>query len=244
MSTRPHAPRSLRRGMTLMELMVAVSITGMMTAAGYGAFASIIDHRRALRDATVRLERAAALRETIDGWLATGRIVQQLGGVPGGGANGGRTSTNPGPDMIGQQSNVASSAVSAGQDEEVSFTTTALTPALAPNTRVRLYIDADENTPERGLAIEYQTGTLAQMRRMELDSTITEMTVEFLDNATQQWNRPSEGLGRQRAAVRLTFASGTLTTADSLPSILRLPIVRALVDPATLVGNLQNATAR
>jgi len=32
-----------RRGMTLMELVIGLAITGMMAAAGAGAFASIID---------------------------------------------------------------------------------------------------------------------------------------------------------------------------------------------------------
>ena len=65
-----------RRGMTLMELLVATSITGMTTAAGYAAFASVIDHRRALRESTARAERAAALRTTLDGWLAAGRVQE------------------------------------------------------------------------------------------------------------------------------------------------------------------------
>lgn len=228
--------------MTLMELMVAVAITGMMTAAGYGAFASIIDHRRALRDATVHLERAAALRETIDGWLATGRIVQQIGGVPGGRGGGGLSSTGTSAAPM-RGATAMSSAVSAGQDEELTFTTTALTPALAPNTRVRLYIDADDNTPERGLAIEYQSGQLATLHRIELDSAVREMTVEFLDNGTQRWYRPSQDAGRA-SAVRVTLGSGTLAGPDTLPRLLRLPIVRALLDPATLVGGTQNARFR
>ena len=35
-----------RRGMTLMELVIGLAITGMMAAAGAGAFESIIDHRQ------------------------------------------------------------------------------------------------------------------------------------------------------------------------------------------------------
>src|SRR5678815_1909130 len=38
-----------RAGMTLMELVIGLAITGLMAAAGAGAFASIIDHKRVIR---------------------------------------------------------------------------------------------------------------------------------------------------------------------------------------------------
>ena len=49
-----------RRGMTLMELAVAIALTGMMAAAGAATFSAIIDHRRVIRESTVETERAAA----------------------------------------------------------------------------------------------------------------------------------------------------------------------------------------
>lgn len=41
-----------RRGMTLMELVIGLAITGIMAAAGVAAFGSIIDHRRVIHDAS------------------------------------------------------------------------------------------------------------------------------------------------------------------------------------------------
>ena len=71
-----------RRGMTLMELVVAIALTGMMAAAGAATFASIIDHRRVIRESTVETERAAALREMIRTWIAASSILIQQGGGP------------------------------------------------------------------------------------------------------------------------------------------------------------------
>ena len=116
-----------------------------------------------------------ALRETIDGWLATVRPVQIVGGIPGGrgAAPGGGAPTRGGAAVNG--TSTMSSAQSAGADEELTIIATALTPALAPNTRLRLYVDADDSTPERGLAIEYPTPQNTAFVRQELDSTVTSM---------------------------------------------------------------------
>jgi Tfp pilus assembly protein FimT len=46
--------------MTLMELVIGLAITSMMTAAGAGAFESLISHRKVIRDASVSTERAVA----------------------------------------------------------------------------------------------------------------------------------------------------------------------------------------
>jgi len=245
--TRTRGPRA-RVGMTLMELMVAVAITGMMTAAGYGAFASLIDHRRALREATFRLERAAALRETIDGWLASGRPVQIIGGGPTG-ARGGATGITGGgaraaPTSSGMSATTQTAAVAATPDADLTMTTTALTPSFAPNTRLRLYIDADDDTPEQGLTIEYIANQINTLHRQSLDTAVTGMLVEFLDGRTHQWVRPSAGTAAQPLAVRVTLSQSEMVRGDSLPGVLRLPFVRAIVDPVTLVGPLQSAGLR
>lgn len=230
-----------------MELMVAIAITGMMTAAGYGAFASLIDHRRALREATAQIERAAALREQIDGWLALGRVELPQGGGPTGGTTGGaagarsaaggatRTAgVGTGRTMPNGTASAAAqtNAVAVDPDADLTLTTTASTPATAPSTRLRLYVDGDPNTPERGLCIEYQTSPTVPIVRRELDSTVTAMTVEFLDGTTHRWLRASQGATPPALAVRVTLSSADPARVDSLPAILRLPIVRASGDPA------------
>ena len=88
-----------RRGMTLMERVVAIAITGMMAAAGAATFASIIDHRRVIKESTVETERAAALRELVRTWIAAGTLQIQQGGGPRGLGSSARISARPGGDM-------------------------------------------------------------------------------------------------------------------------------------------------
>src|SRR5690606_7133586 len=67
--------RRTRAGMTLMELVIGLVITGMMAIAGTAAFTSIIDHRRVITEATVETERAAALREMLRTWIGSGSLL-------------------------------------------------------------------------------------------------------------------------------------------------------------------------
>ena len=71
-----------RRGMTLMELVIGLAITGMMAAGGAGAFASIVSHREIVRTASLTTERAAALRDMIHVWISAGTVQIPRGGGP------------------------------------------------------------------------------------------------------------------------------------------------------------------
>jgi hypothetical protein len=187
--------------MTLLELMFTLLITGFMATIGTAAFVTIIDHRAVIERATMDTERAAALRETLRSWIASGTISIQVGGAPtaqGGGAGislSSTTSTSNQPTIT--------AAVSTG--DELTFTTNALTPAGTPGVRVRLFVDGDGSTPEYGLTMEYQNSTAAPLQRRMLDSTIQYMTVEFLDQRTNQWYPYSQAATIQPMAARLTF---------------------------------------
>lgn len=208
-----------RRAMTLMELVAAIAITGMMAAAGAATFSSIIDHRRVIRESTVATERAAALRELLRTWIAAGTIQIQQGGVPRGMSSSARISSQPGL--------TAGVTAAASTGDELTFTTTALTPTPAPSTRIRLFVDGDDNTPEKGLTIEYQTSNAAPLQRRELDSTIGTMTVEFLDNTTGRWYSASQAATIQPIAVRFSFGAAE---HDSLPRLLSLPFLYRIGD--------------
>ena len=208
-----------RTGMTLMELVVAIAITGMMAAAGAATFSSIIDHRRVIRESTVATERAAALREMIRTWIAAGTIQIQQGGGPRGLASNARISARPG---------VASGVTAAATaGDELAFTTSAMTPKASSATRIRLYVDGDDNTPEHGLSMEYQGSNGSPLERRQLDSTIGVMTVEFLDNRTGRWYAAIQAATIQPIAVRFAFAAAE---GDSLPRILHLPFVFRIGD--------------
>lgn len=222
-----------RAGMTLMELVIGLAITGMMAAAGAGAFASMIDHRRGIREASVSTERAAALREMIHSWLVAGTVQIQQGGGPRGLtrgiAAGARAQTRGG-------NNIAAVSTAQASGDEVSFTTTALNPSLLAAVRIRLYIDGDDNTPEKGLTIEYQPNLQMPLVRKMLDSTIDTLKVEFLDTRTGRWFRASEAATIRPRAVRLTLLGGE---HGALPPILSLPMIFTIGAANTAQGPLR-----
>ena len=203
-----------------MELVVAIALTGMMAAAGAATFASIIDHRRVIRESTVETERAAALREMIRTWIAASSILIQQGGGPRGMGSSARISTRPG---------ITGGVTAAAQTgDEISFTTSAMTPTPSPNTRVRLFVDGDPNTVETGLTIEYQGSNAAPLQRRQLDSAVGVMTVEYLDNRTGRWYAAMQVATIQPIAMRFAFAAAE---GDSIPRLLQLPFIFRMGDP-------------
>jgi prepilin-type N-terminal cleavage/methylation domain-containing protein len=219
-------PRTTPKGMTLMELVVAIALTGMMAAAGAATFASIIDHRRVIRESTVETERAAALREMIRTWVVSSSIQIQQGGGPRGLTNA-RTATRQRPVMGG--------VVPAAQTgDELTFTTSAMTPTPSASTRVRLFVDGDPNTIETGLTMEYQGSNAAPIQRRQLDSTIGVLMVEYLDNRTGRWYAATQVATIQPIAMRFAFAAAE---GDSIPRLLQLPFVFRM-------GDVQQARGR
>jgi prepilin-type N-terminal cleavage/methylation domain-containing protein len=216
-----------RRGMTLMELVIGITITGLMAATGAAAFSSIIDHRRTIRESTVATERAAALRDMLRMWIVSGQIQVQQGGGPRGlartviGAANARTASAMGM-------NLASVTAAQASGDELTFTTPALTPSMLPNTRIRLYIDGDANTPETGLTMEYQPNPQTPLQRRALDTTVGVLQVEFLDRRTNRWFRASEAATIQSRAVRITLRPAE---GDTLPPLLQVPLIFAMGQP-------------
>lgn len=220
-----------RRGMTLMELTIALVITGLMATAGAETFRSIISRQEELVRATRATERAAALRAMIHSWLVSGEVMISSGGVPqGGGRSGGlggavgRSATSsatqtPGGGTAGGTGQGVTAALAVG--DELDFTTRAPNPADALQARMRLFIDGDPSTAETGLTLEYQASTQAPLERIELEPAVDSMVVEYLDTRTNLWYPASEAATIQPRALRLTL----LSTTVALPGILTLPMI-------------------
>jgi prepilin-type N-terminal cleavage/methylation domain-containing protein len=215
-----------QRGMTLIELMVALMILGLAAASGAAAFESIIDHRRVVRQASVSTERAAALRSMLRGWLAAGTVQIQRGGVP---RLGGRAGASATPAL---GNNTTTTAAEAAGDE-LSFITSAPSPAMQQNVRIRLYVDADPATPEKGLSIEFQQSTATPLQRRMLDSSIDSITVEFLDTRTNRWYEAAQAATITPRAVRVTLLG---TQGKQLPALLQVPLVLPIGNTVTLTG--------
>ena len=152
-----------RRGMTGAELMVALAVTGLAAVIGTATLALLTDRSAPLREVTSTTERAAAVRQTIVGWLT---------------------------DAHGAQSPFSGSSVAAFElldmrdhgraADQLLFTTSAPTPLGSGDALVRLYVDSDPRTAERGLVADISAWPGAPVTRLQLDSTVTEMDARCL----------------------------------------------------------------
>ena len=221
---------SARPGMTLMELIVALVILAIAATAGEATFTSLIDHRHTVREANVATERASSLREMIRGWLASGTVQIQRGGVPQLGRNSARIAT-PSVSSRGMNGTINTAAQAYG--DEVTFTTSAASPAMQANVRIRLYVDADPSTPEKGLSIEYQQSNASPLQRRMLDSSVDSLTVQFLDNRTNRWFESTQAATIQPRAVRVTLLGAG---GKQLQKLLQLPIILPIGNTANLTG--------
>ena len=195
--------------MTLVELAVGMVVTGLVMAMGYGAFAGIVDRRASVREATIEIERAAALRETLHGWLAAGRVLVQQGGAP-------RAGGGVGADAVA---------------DEIIVSTYAPSPAAAPTVLLRLFVDDDDATDEEGLVVQFQENVEDSLRTRELEPRVQGLRVEYLDRRTQRWIPAAEVATIQPVALRLTLLGGADVTGaetDTLPALLQLPFVQVM----------------
>ena len=221
-----------RRGMTLMELVIGLAITGMMASAGAVAFGAIIDHRKIVQHASVETERAAALRDMVRGWILAGNIQIQQGGGPRGLNRGVGAAAAVASQATGGMNTAQSVSQAAASGDEITFTTSEINPSLLPNVRIRMYVDADDNTPQKGLTIEYQPNATMPLVRRMIDSTIDTLHVDFLDRRTNRWIESTQAATIQPMAARLTFAS----SVAKLSPILRIPMIFPMAGAGTTIN--------
>jgi prepilin-type N-terminal cleavage/methylation domain-containing protein len=224
---------SNRRGMTLMELVIALVITGLMAVMGTATLGSIIDHRRVLVSGTSEMERASALRDQLRTWMLAGTVQIVTGGAS---AGLGRrtasiaapsiapapTTTGATPGMPGSSATAPAITAAVAGGDEITFTTTADNPAHAPSARMRLFVDADASTPETGLTLEYQASTATPLQRMQLEPSIGVLTVEFLDQRTNQWFESTQAAAITPIAVKISMQA---YDGGRIPGILQLPLI-------------------
>jgi Tfp pilus assembly protein FimT len=216
--------------MTLMELVVALVITGMMAVMGASTLASLIDHRRVILGSTGELERASALRDQVRTWMLAGAVQVTTGGATrgigrgftqvGGGVSAAFNTQSSSSSPDGMQQTGVTAAVAGG--DEITFITTAPNPADAPSVRMRLFIDADPNTPETGLALEYQPSTAMPLKRIQLEPSIGVLHVDFLDQRTNKWVESTQAAAITPIAVRLSFEA---YDGGRIPGILQVPLI-------------------
>ena len=196
-----------RSGMTVVELIVGLTVTGLAVGAGYSALSTLTDHRGRARDAVSSTARAAAVRRTLVSWLEGAYVVSD--------------EQSPPFQLVDH--------VSRGRaDDEVIFLTSALTPLGAGDVVVRLFIDRDERTPERGLAAEFVERYGAETARLELDSSVVSLDIRCFSEVLgkREWMRTWLSSATIPQGVELRFAA---SASDRLAPLLRVPVTVAMV---------------
>lgn len=195
-----------RRGLTAIELMVALAVTGLAAAIGTATLGLLVDRRAPLREVSSPTERAAAVRRTLVAWLE---------------------------DAHGPLSPLSGNTVAAFElldlkrrghpADELLFTTSAPTPLGTSDALVRLYVDDDQRTPERGLVAELTAWPGDRPLRMELDGAVTGMEVLCLTDLGGSGKWLPSFLSSQAVprGIELRLRSTQLAPLDPL---LQLPI--------------------
>lgn len=191
-----------RRGLTLIELLVALSITGLVMVSGYGALSVMVDHRARVMTATDAVASAAAKRRMLEGWLRGARLTIE------------GDATFEGLHGVERDR----------PDDALTFVTNAPTPIGSQETLIHVYIDRDEKTPERGLTVNLTDRKGGASRRLEVDARATGLDIRYLSGlfGKRAWLDSWVSTTVLPSAVSLTASAAP---ADSLPSLLRAAIV-------------------
>lgn len=200
------APRPRRGGFTLVEVVVGLAVGGIVLAAGFAALATVHDRSLHAREATTVALEGSAVRATLVEWLSTAQFQASELGVRFEGLDA-REQGLPWDELV--------------------FPTRARTVLRSPWTAVRLYVDLDPETPERGLVAEL-TGWLGdEPRVLELAPQAVGLTVRYLPavDGPVEWTGSWVGQPELPRGVELTLLDHP---DDPLPPLLRLPLRVAL----------------
>ena len=195
-----------RAGFTLVELLVALTVSGLALTAGFGALAFVQDRGEQAEAAARASVGGATQRALLMDWISSARYRAPAG------------EQFEGEDVI-------EDGVSR---DKLFFPTTAATPLEGGFTNVGLFIDVDPETPETGLVAE-MTGVVlgSEARFMELVPQVGAMEIRYLPNIDGEieWTDGWTGRNELPRGIEIVL---TPAPGDTLPPLLRLPIRVAL----------------
>ena len=197
------AMNSRRSGMTLIELVVALAITGIAIASGYQAYATISDRRAIASERADAVARAFSLRAMLTRWLSNARLTVEEDDVVFRGVDTERR---------------------LGHDEPASadlvFLTSARSPVSNHGTIIHLFVARDSGD---GLIADLSEWRGQRTTRLRLDPAVVGLSIEYTSSIGGRAEPTTSWVSSTilPAAVRLRFLpKGT----DTLPALLRLPI--------------------
>lgn len=196
-----------RRGATVLELAIALAIASLMCVTGYEALTTVIAHRQREQDAIADLRRAADTRRTLLAWLEGATVIERAGADFQG---------------IHRENRGA-------PDDELLFLTTAPTALGDGYAIVRLFVDRDDATPERGLTAELRQWGGARISRIELDRDVVSLRIRYFTGllGEAKWIDTWVSSSLVPQAVQLTLDTSRSRGA-TLHSLLALPITAGL----------------
>lgn len=195
-----------RAGLTLIELVVALTMTGLALTGGYAAFTTIIDRREASDERAKAVTRAASVRAALVSWLGNARLTIEEDDIVFQGIDGTRRTE-------------------AGEvpDDELTFLTSASTPVAEHGTIIRLHIDRSDVTPERGLVAELRPWHGTRTQTLELLPNATGLDVRYLSGMVGGRHWLPSWVSTTLLPLG-TEVNVSASQADSLPPLFRVPI--------------------
>lgn len=196
----------IRRGMTVLELLVALTVTGLAASIGAATLALLADRRAPLLVTSSATENAAAARRTMIDWI-----------------EGAHAAPAPFSGNAPAVFQLLDRTVRGQARDELLFTTSAATPLGKGDALVRLYVDEGERTPRHGLVAELSEYPGGPAVYIQLDSTVTELDVRCLTDlvGTRRWVPTFLSSQVVPRGVELRLRSAR---PEALHPLLRLPL--------------------
>ena len=196
-----------QRGFTLIEVLVGLTVAALALSAGFATLAFLSDREEPVDTVSAVALRGATTRSLLIGWLSEARLQAY----------------RRGPVFQGFDAEERGAS-----SDELNFPTRASTPLGVGTSIVRLFIDRDTQTPEKGLVAELTERASDEPRVVELVPEAGALEISYLmpiDGSTGEWTPAWVNTRRLPKAIRLALAA---TAPDTLPSLLRYPILVAL----------------
>jgi len=193
----------MNRGFTLMEVLIGLTVAALALTAGFATLGFISDTDEPVDVASALALRGATTRNLLTEWLGEARYQAGRRGESFQGLDG---------EVYGIES------------DELIFPTTASTPLGVGTTVVRLFIDDDRDTPERGLVAEIKELPADEPRLVELVPEAGSLELRYLlpiEGTMGEW---MDGWlsNRLPQAIRLTLGPNRY---DTLPPLLQYPLL-------------------
>jgi hypothetical protein len=195
--------------MTLIELVVALTITGLALGSGYSAYATLSDRRAVADHEADVIARSAAIRSTLASWIAGARLTVEEDDI-----------------LFRSVDDTWRSLSGALPNDDLTFLTSARTPVGNRGTIVHLFVGRDSSAA-RGLIAELIEWPGGRRARVQIDVAVAGLDIALLSNVLgeQSWLPSWVSSTLLPAGARVTLLP---IPGDSLLPLLRLPITISL----------------